>query len=93
MAGLFNLEKEEEVKGFLENLYIEYSYQCHKERDPDGERGAGAGGAWLPCTAPSCSAVWGPGVQCGMGCSGRRGVVGTRGAVWDGMQWGTRCSG
>ncbi|TFJ95245.1 putative acyl-CoA dehydrogenase [Platysternon megacephalum] len=36
MAGLVNLEDEEEVKGYLENLGIEYSYQCYKEGDPDG---------------------------------------------------------
>uniref|UniRef100_A0A8D0L9E4 Cytochrome c oxidase assembly factor 7 n=1 Tax=Sphenodon punctatus TaxID=8508 RepID=A0A8D0L9E4_SPHPU len=36
MAGLINFEDEEEVKGYLENLGVEYHYQCHKEKDPDG---------------------------------------------------------
>ncbi|XP_043941894.1 cytochrome c oxidase assembly factor 7A [Protopterus annectens] len=36
MAGLVDFKNEEEVKEFLDNLGIEYSYQCHKEKDPEG---------------------------------------------------------
>ncbi|KAM6305352.1 cytochrome c oxidase assembly factor 7 isoform 2-T2 [Aegotheles albertisi] len=36
MAGLFNFADEEEVRAYLENLHVEYSYQCFKEKDPDG---------------------------------------------------------
>ncbi|MBN3314982.1 COA7 factor, partial [Atractosteus spatula] len=36
MAGLINFEDEKEVKEFLDNLGTEYSYQCHKEKDPEG---------------------------------------------------------
>ncbi|XP_048352848.1 cytochrome c oxidase assembly factor 7 isoform X2 [Sphaerodactylus townsendi] len=36
MAGLINFENEEEVKGYLENLGVEFSFQCYKEKDPDG---------------------------------------------------------
>ncbi|KAG8132414.1 hypothetical protein E2320_010264, partial [Naja naja] len=36
MSGLVNFEDEEEVKVYLENLGIEYSFQCYKEHDPDG---------------------------------------------------------
>ncbi|XP_068174821.1 cytochrome c oxidase assembly factor 7 [Antennarius striatus] len=36
MAGLVNFKDENEVKEFLDNLGIEYSYQCHKENDPEG---------------------------------------------------------
>ncbi|KAF7244511.1 Cytochrome c oxidase assembly factor 7 [Varanus komodoensis] len=36
MAGLINFEDEEEVKEYLENLGVEYSFQCYKEKDPDG---------------------------------------------------------
>ncbi|XP_029474681.1 cytochrome c oxidase assembly factor 7 [Rhinatrema bivittatum] len=36
MAGLVDFQNEEEVKVFLDNLGTEYSYQCHKEKDPDG---------------------------------------------------------
>ncbi|XP_064189664.1 cytochrome c oxidase assembly factor 7 [Anguilla rostrata] len=36
MAGLINFEDEKEVKQFLDNLGVEYSYQCHKEKDPEG---------------------------------------------------------
>lgn len=36
MAGLVNFEDEEEVKQFLDNLGVEYSYQCYKEKDPEG---------------------------------------------------------
>ncbi|KAJ6662521.1 hypothetical protein lerEdw1_011657 [Lerista edwardsae] len=36
MAGLINFEDEEEVKGYLENLGVEFSFQCYKEKDPDG---------------------------------------------------------
>lgn len=38
MAGLVNFEDEEEVRGYLENLHVEYSYQCFREKDPDGKR-------------------------------------------------------
>lgn len=37
MSGLVNFEDEEEVKVYLENLGIEYSFQCYKEHDPDGK--------------------------------------------------------
>ncbi|KAG9471688.1 cytochrome c oxidase assembly factor 7 [Eleutherodactylus coqui] len=36
MAGLVDFKNEEEVKEFLDNLGIEYSYQCHREKDADG---------------------------------------------------------
>ncbi|XP_066547744.1 cytochrome c oxidase assembly factor 7 [Amia ocellicauda] len=36
MAGLINFEDEKEVKQYLDNLGIEFSYQCHKEKDPEG---------------------------------------------------------
>uniref|UniRef100_A0A8D0DVL9 Cytochrome c oxidase assembly factor 7 n=1 Tax=Salvator merianae TaxID=96440 RepID=A0A8D0DVL9_SALMN len=36
MAGLINFENEEEVKAYLENIGVEYSFQCYKEKDPDG---------------------------------------------------------
>lgn len=36
MAGLINFEDENEVKEFLDNLGIEYSFQCYKEKDPEG---------------------------------------------------------
>nr|XP_033771673.1 cytochrome c oxidase assembly factor 7 isoform X1 [Geotrypetes seraphini] len=36
MAGPVDFQNEEEVKVFLDNIGTEYSYQCHKERDPDG---------------------------------------------------------
>lgn len=36
MAGLINFENEAEVKEFLENLGVEYSFQCYKEKDPEG---------------------------------------------------------
>uniref|UniRef100_A0A8D0FAL1 Uncharacterized protein n=1 Tax=Strix occidentalis caurina TaxID=311401 RepID=A0A8D0FAL1_STROC len=51
MAGFINFEDEEEVRSYLENLHVEYSYQCFKEKDPDGKRphqglcGGGAGAA------------------------------------------------
>ncbi|XP_026888004.2 cytochrome c oxidase assembly factor 7 isoform X1 [Electrophorus electricus] len=35
MAGLINFEDEKEVKQFLDNLGVEYSYQCYREKDPD----------------------------------------------------------
>lgn len=38
MAGLINFEDEQEVKQFLDNLGVEYSYQCHREKDPEGRR-------------------------------------------------------
>lgn len=36
MAGLINFEDESEVKQFLDNLGMEYSFQCYKEKDPEG---------------------------------------------------------
>ncbi|XP_061681539.1 cytochrome c oxidase assembly factor 7 [Syngnathoides biaculeatus] len=36
MAGLINFEDEKEVKQFLDNLGVEYSYQCYKDNDPEG---------------------------------------------------------
>ncbi|KAI4828548.1 hypothetical protein JOQ06_005441 [Pogonophryne albipinna] len=36
MAGLVNFEDENEVKEFLDNLGMEYSFQCYKEKDPEG---------------------------------------------------------
>lgn len=36
MAGLINFEDEKEVKQFLDNLGVEYNYQCHREKDPEG---------------------------------------------------------
>jgi len=56
MAGLVNFEDEEEVREYLENLHVEYSYQCFRERDPDGKRPRpgpparrrGAGGSLSP---------------------------------------------
>uniref|UniRef100_A0A8B9BIM3 Uncharacterized protein n=2 Tax=Anser TaxID=8842 RepID=A0A8B9BIM3_9AVES len=38
MAGLINFEDEEEVREYLANLHVEYSYQCFKEKDPEGKR-------------------------------------------------------
>ncbi|TRZ01656.1 hypothetical protein DNTS_006143 [Danionella cerebrum] len=35
MAGV-NFEDEEEVKEYLVNLGVEYSYKCHRENDPEG---------------------------------------------------------
>lgn len=37
MAGLINFEDENEVKQFLDNLGVEYSFQCYKEKDPEGK--------------------------------------------------------
>lgn len=37
MAGLINFEDENEVKQFLDNLGVEYSFQCYKENDPEGK--------------------------------------------------------
>lgn len=37
MAGLVNFEDENEVKEFLDNLGMEYSFQCYKEKDPEGK--------------------------------------------------------
>lgn len=60
MAGLINFEDEEEVKSYLENLHVEYSYECFKEKDPDGKRphrhpplpaAAGPAGASTPLTS------------------------------------------
>ena len=36
MAGLVDFKDEKEVKEFLENLGVEYSFQCYKEKDPEG---------------------------------------------------------
>ncbi|NP_001087293.1 cytochrome c oxidase assembly factor 7A [Xenopus laevis] len=36
MAGLVDFKNEEEVKDYLDNLGTEYSYQCFKEKQPDG---------------------------------------------------------
>lgn len=36
MAGLVNFKDENEVKEFLDNLGMEYSFQCHGEKDPEG---------------------------------------------------------
>ncbi|XP_057697730.1 cytochrome c oxidase assembly factor 7 [Corythoichthys intestinalis] len=36
MAGLINFEDEEEVKQFLDNLGVEYSFQCYNEKNPEG---------------------------------------------------------
>ncbi|XP_077573752.1 cytochrome c oxidase assembly factor 7 [Stigmatopora nigra] len=36
MAGLINFEDEKEVQEYLDNLGMEYSYQCYKEKDPEG---------------------------------------------------------
>lgn len=36
MAGLINFEDENEVKQFLDNVGVEYSFQCHKDKDPEG---------------------------------------------------------
>ncbi|XP_041886648.1 cytochrome c oxidase assembly factor 7A isoform X2 [Corvus kubaryi] len=36
MAGFINFADEEEVRAYLENLHVEYSYQCFREKDPDG---------------------------------------------------------
>ncbi|XP_007898042.1 cytochrome c oxidase assembly factor 7A [Callorhinchus milii] len=36
MAGLVDFQNESEVKAYLDSLGIEYSYQCHKERDAEG---------------------------------------------------------
>lgn len=40
MAGLINFEDEQEVKQFLDNLGVEYSYQCYREKDPEGRLSA-----------------------------------------------------
>lgn len=37
MAGLINFENESEVKEFLDNLGVEYSFQCYREKDPEGK--------------------------------------------------------
>lgn len=37
MAGLINFQDENEVKEYLNNLEVEYSFQCHKEKDPEGK--------------------------------------------------------
>lgn len=36
MAGLINFEDEKEVKEFLDNLGVEYTYQCYKEKEAEG---------------------------------------------------------
>lgn len=60
MAAIINLEDEEEVRSYLENLHVEYSYQCFKEKDPDGKRAhrhplpaaPGLGGSLSPLPVP-----------------------------------------
>lgn len=47
MAGLINFEDEAEVKQFLDNLGVEYSFQCYKEKDPEGNVSGGAVTAYL----------------------------------------------
>ncbi|KAF1468988.1 Cytochrome c oxidase assembly factor 7, partial [Eudyptula minor novaehollandiae] len=59
MAGFINFEDEEEVRAYLENLHVEYSYQCFKEKDPDGKRlhrDPLPGGRWEPQTPHRCLA-------------------------------------
>lgn len=60
MAGFINFADEEEVRAYLENLHVEYSYQCFKEKDPDGKvlpplppaaAGPAGGSARVPCLA------------------------------------------
>ncbi|XP_075472477.1 cytochrome c oxidase assembly factor 7 [Ascaphus truei] len=36
MAGTVDFQNEEEVKEYLDNLGTEYSYQCYREKLPDG---------------------------------------------------------
>ncbi|XP_053549968.1 cytochrome c oxidase assembly factor 7A [Bombina bombina] len=36
MAGLVDFQSEEDVKEYLDNLGTEYSYQCYREKQPDG---------------------------------------------------------
>ncbi|KAJ1170240.1 hypothetical protein NDU88_002121 [Pleurodeles waltl] len=36
MAGLVDFQNEEEVQEYLTNVGTEYSYQCYKEKDPNG---------------------------------------------------------
>lgn len=48
MAGLVNFKDENEVKQFLDNLGIEYSFQCYKEKDPEGNTCPGMSGAGNP---------------------------------------------
>lgn len=38
MAGLIDFGDEEEVRSYLENLHVEYSF---KEKDPEGKRLSG----------------------------------------------------
>lgn len=45
MAGLINFEDENEVKQFLDNLGVEYSFQCYKEKDPEGKLAFAVNGA------------------------------------------------
>ena len=61
MAGLINFEDENEVKQFLDNIGVEYSFQCYKEKDPEGMN--------LSCPAPSGAELheigqWGVAVNC-----------------------------
>lgn len=51
MAGLINFEDEEEVREYLANLHVEYSYQCFKEKDPEGKRLQGDPGPRGPAAA------------------------------------------
>ncbi|TNN60564.1 Cytochrome c oxidase assembly factor 7 [Liparis tanakae] len=36
MAGVIDFKDEKEVKQFLDNLGVEYSFQCHSENDSEG---------------------------------------------------------
>ncbi|CAB1324201.1 unnamed protein product [Coregonus sp. 'balchen'] len=36
MSGLINFEDEKEVKQYLDNIGVEFSYQCYREKDPEG---------------------------------------------------------
>uniref|UniRef100_A0A4W5JYX8 Cytochrome c oxidase assembly factor 7 n=2 Tax=Hucho hucho TaxID=62062 RepID=A0A4W5JYX8_9TELE len=35
-ARLINFEDEKEVKQYLDNIGVEFSYQCYREKDPEG---------------------------------------------------------
>lgn len=37
MSGLINFEDEKEVKQYLDNIGVEFSYQCYREKDPEGK--------------------------------------------------------
>ncbi|CAB1331989.1 unnamed protein product [Coregonus sp. 'balchen'] len=36
MAGLINFEDEKEVKQYLDNIGVEFSYQCYRQKNPEG---------------------------------------------------------